>query len=408
MDTVPQKTSGPQVSAISGDLLKKQHQNDGNMVQRLGASNAIDTMVKLPTKPGEWIWNALVGIAVLGAGYLAYEIASGEEEFPAPPTPEEIAAMGDLSDSSGVNLPLPSGGEVGASGEQVSVSMVGGEIQEMEEKLNARTEELRVAINSAIQLIIEKDKPEWAAELREDNESISKDVDIIKSRLGIHNLDDEELIKSCSKITDYFKPAPAAIKKPYARQIKALYKTVGKLRSEWVNSNPDVKDLDKSNLKEGCIALRMYVDKILQHPTIPRYQRISVTNQNYKKLILPLEGHVEVLEAIGFKRRGAYFDWIGLEPRADDAASVASGAAESEPGINKSDPMANFEKIGKDERMGILRASAHVLENIAKDKEKDNAADDPDPLIWVFAEKEEKKEREEKEEKAEAVQVSGS
>lgn len=64
--------------------------------------------------------------------------------------------------------------------------------------------------------------------------------------------------------------------------------------------------------KLGCGALMMYVSKVLEQPSVPRYRKISTSNASFKALVLPLEGHVELLSAVGFKRNESgtgNFEW---------------------------------------------------------------------------------------------------
>ena len=52
---------------------------------------------------------------------------------------------------------------------------------------------------------------------------------------------------------------------------------------------------------EACLgALIMYLSKILEQPSIPRYRRITVANQTFKTMIAPVVGHDELLQSLGF------------------------------------------------------------------------------------------------------------
>ena len=60
--------------------LEKQGMNPQEIMttlHRLQVSQAGSSM------PGSWMWNALIGVAMVGAGYVAYELSTGEEEYPA-------------------------------------------------------------------------------------------------------------------------------------------------------------------------------------------------------------------------------------------------------------------------------------------------------------------------------------
>ena len=61
-------------------------------------------------------------------------------------------------------------------------------------------------------------------------------------------------------------------------------------------------------------ALLMYITKLVEQPTVPRYRRVSTTNQTYKTLIAPLKGHDEFLKAVGFSKKGMCFEWTDTSP----------------------------------------------------------------------------------------------
>jgi hypothetical protein len=52
---------------------------------------------------------------------------------------------------------------------------------------------------------------------------------------------------------------------------------------------------DEEVYKLGCGTLMMYVSKVLEQPSVPRYRKIATSNASYKSIVLPLEGHIEVL-----------------------------------------------------------------------------------------------------------------
>ena len=68
------------------------------------------------------------------------------------------------------------------------------------------------------------------------------------------------------------------------------------------------------NFRKGCGALMMYVGKVLENPSLPRYRKISTSNVSFKSLVLNVKGHADVLGAVGFKTTGSgsssCFEWI--------------------------------------------------------------------------------------------------
>lgn len=45
----------------------------------------------------------------------------------------------------------------------------------------------------------------------------------------------------------------------------------------------------------------------------PSFLRCDSSNDNFKKRILPLEGHHAMMEAIGFKAKGSLWEWTWHE-----------------------------------------------------------------------------------------------
>ena len=55
---------------------------------------------------------------------------------------------------------------------------------------------------------------------------------------------------------------------------------------------------EEESFKKGCGALMMYVGKLLDNPSLPRYRKISTSNVSFKSLVQPLHGHSKVLAAV--------------------------------------------------------------------------------------------------------------
>jgi len=96
---------------------------------------------------------------------------------------------------------------------------------------------------------------------------------------------------------------------------------------------PDVKEdvgvlsngTDDEGFKLGCGTLMMYVSKVLEQPSVPRYRKISTSNASFKSLVQPLEGHIEVLSAVGFKRNESGNGNLEWTWRADADQIVSKG-----------------------------------------------------------------------------------
>ena len=59
------------------------------------------------------------------------------------------------------------------------------------------------------------------------------------------------------------------------------------------------------DMVHACNMLIMFIRNVLKEPHIPRYRRIARSNAGFKKSLEPLEGHLQVLEAVGFEEKGA-------------------------------------------------------------------------------------------------------
>ena len=71
-----------------------------------------------------------------------------------------------------------------------------------------------------------------------------------------------------------------------------------------------------------------YLSKIKDEPLISRYRKISATNKNFTSLVQPLRNHEQVLEALGFQRKGQFFHYddtcIGSCVTSSETSDVAS------------------------------------------------------------------------------------
>eukprot|EP00903_Cladosiphon_okamuranus_P007143 g6937.t1 len=73
--------------------------------------------------------------------------------------------------------------------------------------------------------------------------------------------------------------------------------------------------------KDGIAMLRMLVANLVNQPNVPRYRRIATSNDNFKKRLLPLEGHRAMMEAVGFKPKGSLWEWTWHEDSGPSASS---------------------------------------------------------------------------------------
>ena len=158
-------------------------------------------------------------------------------------------------------------------------------------------------------------KPAWVDDLLGKLEQVNEKLNEIKDAVSFRNLDSSKNFvdndsdtKGHTKITDYLEKVvrvPELVEyETYVKQkVKAFY------------YDKEVSGASTSGTLGGSIrALLMYITKLVEQPTVPRYRRVSTTNQTYKTLIAPLKGHDEFLKAVGFSKKGMCFEWTDTSP----------------------------------------------------------------------------------------------
>jgi hypothetical protein len=314
--------------------------------------------------PGSWIWNSLIAAAMVGVGYAAYELSTGEEEYPIPVSIEgmvdgenidtssvendvngnllastmdysntthlqddesdtffldgESKLRSDVSDSDLVNMGINSSSNLGQLGAITSTLAT----DLMVEKLQEKAAELSKAVDEAVKQLGSNDAPEWSIELATIQKRMLKDLQVIKDRLEIYAVDtdnDPNAILSTKKITEYFsvdKNKPKRQRKIYKHHLKEMGNVINSVLNDTIQ---------KDELNKACSTIIMYVNNIINNPTIPRYHKISTSNATFKASLMPLEGHNKLLESIGFTKTGNYFEW---------ATGSASSTAATNPDEN--------------------------------------------------------------------------
>ena len=87
--------------------------------------------------------------------------------------------------------------------------------------------------------------------------------------------------------------------------------------------------------RKGCAALLLYISKVQEQPTVPRYRRIATSNASYKALVEVFDNHDLVLAAVGFAKSsdGKCFEWIwGMESTVEVTEAVSPVEVESSAG----------------------------------------------------------------------------
>ena len=65
-----------------------------------------------------------------------------------------------------------------------------------------------------------------------------------------------------------------------------------------------------NTLQSAVQSLHLYINNIVDNINVPRYRKISTTNNSYKSNVQPLEGHEKLLEVLGFTLNGSTYEWI--------------------------------------------------------------------------------------------------
>jgi len=318
---------------------------------------------------GGWLWNVLIPLAVLGTGVVMYNLSGGEEELSmakqeAAEAAAMLAARSMAASSQGVKgsgiLIDEGGGGGGEGGEEDDVRFF---YETLEKRLDQQTKDLEKAVAEAITMLSSQEQPQWAKDLIIATSSLADEVKSMKGQLanatsrrerdnsssgaegGDVGGDGSEESSRENMVT-----APGndeVVKVP----LPTLEERLIELRSalaELVAKN------SVEQLRSGCSTLIMYVSKLIEQPDVPRYRRVSVTNQTFKTLVLPLHEHERVLAAVGFVKRGAYFEW-NWAPAAKPAEETKEAQAESHPASKVANAV-------EDMSMEILKTCIKLIE----------------------------------------------
>ncbi|CAM9583107.1 unnamed protein product [Ectocarpus sp. 13 AM-2016] len=106
-----------------------------------------------------------------------------------------------------------------------------------------------------------------------------------------------------------------------AAEAAALAATEGRKATARAALTALVADNSAQAAKDGMAMLRMLVANLVNQPNVPRYRRIATSNDNFKKRLLPLEGHRAMMEAVGFKPKGSLWEWTWHEDSTPSASS---------------------------------------------------------------------------------------
>jgi hypothetical protein len=114
---------------------------------------------------------------------------------------------------------------------------------------------------------------------------------------------------------------------------------------------------DDTKLKQCCGTLNMYLKNLVDFPNIPRYRKISTTNQSFVSMVLPVKGHDDVLRSVGFAQKGSYYEWLWAEAANSSSSPTDTTSIHKEYSIKSDVP-------SYDECKSLLSACIHMLEDI--------------------------------------------
>lgn len=248
-----------------------------------------------------WVVNyVVIPLAVLGTGLLVYNLTGGEEVFPKP------------DDGAGAALAPNS---AAASGLAQRHADEGDENDDIEDGA----------------LRPEDPPPLWARELLRMTTALGEEMQAIRARLD----EQAALAKMAAEAKEAKEAATAAADEdnnkadtddkaneavPLADRLAAVFVAACNLKK----ASPE----NTEALQKCAGALAMYIRMLLEQPDIPRYRRISTSNDSFRTLVQAIEGHDQLLESVGFAKRGLYFEWMwadgkgGAAPEGVDRARI--------------------------------------------------------------------------------------
>lgn len=224
-----------------------------------------------------WVINyVVIPLAVLGTGLLVYNLTGGEEVFP---KPEDGAGVGAALDTNG--------------------AVVSGLAQQADEG-----DDDNEGVGGMSRP--EDPPPLWAKELLRMSTALGQEMQAIKARLDEQAAaaklaaEAKEAAAAAAEKVDSEKHEAAPLAVPLPDRLAAVLAAACNLKASTVS--PEA-------LQKCAGALAMYIRMLLEQPDVPRYRRISTTNDSFRTLVQVVEGHEQLLASVGFAKRGLYFEW---------------------------------------------------------------------------------------------------
>lgn len=250
---------------------------------------------------------AIPAAVMVGTGIFAYALSGGQEEFPTTDalSLEEDNIEGTDEESNSFHLHDP---------------LLQEKLDDLLSLLGKQGETLTETKSKVDKL--ESTPPTWAVSLTERLEELYSEIKSNKKSEEYHCSNCQtQFIKQHTTPEEPPEPEPP---KPWGRpewlqqmriQALRLLKVLAEEQEETLKSTGD------DDMTESCNTLIMYLQNLLKHPTVPRYKRITTTNNSFKKNISPLPTHQDFLRSVGFRLNGNYFEWTWSSTNSPDSTT---------------------------------------------------------------------------------------
>ena len=308
---------------------------------------------------GGHFWNVAVGAALISAGYLAAKFSSGEEEYEESHNQPIYLERSDSSGNGPFVQQARGTGDVYVEDAPLDSNEVGSsedcrDYQDYPHTSGGTGDSSY--FNSSV-------KPIWVDDLLRKLELVDEKLNDIKDTISARNQsasvkgdgdDNDNDTRGHAKITDYLERVDHV---PELEEYEAIVKQ----KVQAMQYDKEFESASSSGSISGSIgALLMYIAKLVEQPTVPRYRRISVTNQTYKTLIAPLKGHDEFLKAVGFSKKGTCFEWM-------DASPTTPTSGEKERNEEEGGSKWRVDKLSSENRLLLLKRSIDLLKALSKE-----------------------------------------
>ncbi len=308
-------------------------------------------------------WNVAAGAALLGAGYFAARFSSGEEEYEEGPSqqPVPLGRSDNLGGGPFVQEQMASRGRGDVYVEDMPLENNGTGNELNEDYRDYQQSSTHAGDSSYFSSSMKPDRvDELLLKLEQVDEKLNEIKEAVNNRTkrasnnkGDDSSDDNDT-NGNAKITDYLEKVDRVPE-------LAEYEANVKQKVQAMQYDKEIEGASASGTLDGSIgALLMYIAKLVEQPTIPRYRRISVTNQTYKALIAPLKGHDEFLKAVGFSKKGTCFEWVDTSsdpPSIDEKEGESGGSSKL-----------RVDKLTSENRLLLLKRSIDLLKARSKEK----------------------------------------